>query len=172
MRELKLGRSGKVAIVDADFELPPGSLVLSTHGYPKLMRSTGVRRASGSYVYEEIYLHHLVAGKPGKGMEIDHRDGNKLDARRANLRVCSRMENAQNVSGKKVSSSRFRGVHRTRKNPASGKVWVAQITCDHRVKCLGNFTTEEEAAAAYNTAAAELHKDYARLNVLTGNSHK
>ena len=156
---LKLGRTGKHALVDDDFEMPPGSLVLSSHGYPKIMESTGVRRPSGSYIYKETYLHAAVLGGVPKGLEVDHISGDKLDARKSNLRICSRGQNCWNTRKKK---GRFKGVHRSfnsKKRP-----WVAQITVHRKMRHLGCFETEEAAAAAYNQAATALYGEYARLN--------
>lgn len=41
------------------------------------------------------YVHRVVMGEP-EGLLVDHIDGNPLDSRRSNLRVCTQQQNASN----------------------------------------------------------------------------
>ena len=165
MQKLKLGRSGLCALVDDDFVLPKGGcLCLASTGYPVHKRSTGLKNSNGTYIYEQTYLHHLVIGKPPKGMEVDHINGDKLDARLSSLRICSRGQNARNIPSRK---GKYLGVHRSSRQLKNGRYkFVAQITHEGKCSSLGSFDTELEAAASYNKAAASLHGEYARLNQL------
>jgi hypothetical protein len=108
----------------------------------------------GSYRWAE-YLHRLVLRLPsGDLRQGDHVNGDTLDNRRSNLRVVTRAQNMQNVSGV-LASSRYRGVswHRQRQK------WQANATLiiDGRKKqhYLGLFTSEEEAAAVASAFRAE-----------------
>lgn len=106
------------------------------------------------------YLHRLILC-PAPGLVTDHINRNKLDNRRCNLRAGTRSDNQANQGKMGArSSSRFRGVHRHSTSP----VWVAQISRDGRCHHLGCFDTEEAAAAAYNVAASEMHRQFAALN--------
>jgi hypothetical protein len=93
------------------------------------------------------------------GELVDHRDGNTLDNRRDNLRIATKAQNCQNSRSYR-GSSRFKGVSW---NTQSGK-WKAGITANGNVINLGFFKDEETAACAYDTAARELHGEFARLN--------
>ena len=93
-----------------------------------------------------------------KHLQVDHINGNKLDNRKENLRLCTNGSNNRN----KLARTGFKGVHQAR---ISGK-WIAQITKNYKVKHLGSFDTDTEAATAYNKAAKQLHGKYAQLNVL------
>lgn len=130
---------GRVTVVDADAVVPPGRWFLSANGY-------AIRNAPPG---EEIYLHRLIAGTP-PGFDTDHVNGDRLDNRRANLRVASRSENNANAGRRSHSSQPFKGVRR------KGSRWQARIRVRGREIALGSFTTAEEASAAYD-AAARLH---------------
>lgn len=104
-------------------------------------------------------MHRQLCGSP-KNMEIDHINGNRLDNRRANLRVVTRQQNQWNAKGKKNSTSSYKGVWLRKR---SGK-WESAINTGSGQKYLGSFLSEEEAALAYNEAAKKYHGEYARLN--------
>lgn len=92
--------------------------------------------------------------------EIDHINGDPADNRIANLRQASRTQNAAN-RGAKGGASKFRGVIASisKVNP-----WCAQIRHGKKTIHLGQFASEDDAARAYDSAAKELHGEFARLN--------
>lgn len=104
-----------------------------------------------------VKLHQLLM--PGHDL-VDHRNGDKLDNRRNNLRAASIQQNSFNRASAKGSSSRFKGVTWDR---SRGK-WMAAIQINGRTKTLGRFLDEEMAALAYNEAAKVAHGEFARLN--------
>lgn len=109
------------------------------------------------------YLHREVVdralGKIPEGMFVDHIDGDPLNNRRRNLRVVTKAQNAANAAPR-GGRSKYRGVHQQ----ASGR-WAAQISKAGVRLCLGTYDTEEDAAAAYDMAAKEVHGEFARLNL-------
>lgn len=107
----------------------------------------------------KTYLHRFLEN-PGKGMEVDHINGNGLDNRRINLRVCRHMNNQMNRMKHSVSSSKFKGVTWNK----ADKIWYAKIYPNGRDIYLGSFRDERRAAKAYDKAAVIYYGEYARTN--------
>lgn len=120
---------------------------------------------SGKYPYypsrqcegKSVRLHRLVCYSEEL---VDHINRNRYDARRANLRPCTFIQNMQNMSHEARNTSGFRGITRRK----DSQYWVAIIRCNKEVHRLGSFLLAEDAARAYDKAAKELHGDFARLN--------
>jgi hypothetical protein len=92
-----------------------------------------------------IYMHReIMALVHGDGLEVDHISGDKLDNRRANMRVVTHAENTQNITVGGRGYSRHRGVTW---DISRGK-WLAQVTVRGQHHHLGRFDDEEDAAAA------------------------
>lgn len=150
-------RNGKEILVNDDFEIPSGwSINVTSHGYARLLRATGKRFPSGAYKYDSVYLHRHIM-KPPKNMQVDHINGNKLDNRRANLRICNNADNNYNKGQRK---GKYKGVHYSN----NSNKWVAQITKNGKTKHLGLFVDQDDAALAYNEAARSLHGEFAYVN--------
>lgn len=96
--------------------------------------------------------------EPPAGIDIDHRDGNSLNNRRANLRLATHAQNQHNRKAYATNTSGYKGVSYYR---PTGK-WVARIELKGKCKGLGYFFTPEAAHAAYIAAAKELHGEFAR----------
>lgn len=105
-----------------------------------------------------IRLHRLLMNPP-MGMQVDHINGNSLDNRRSNLRICTVAENIVNRSHPKNNKSGYKGVHQD----YTGK-WEASIGYDHKRFYLGLFVDKKDAARAYNKRAKKLFGKYAKLN--------
>lgn len=108
-----------------------------------------------------VYLHRFITEAPD-GLFVDHINGNPLDNRRANLRLCTHRQNALNrvgVHGREM----YKGVT-FKKHGNRRKRWSAQIRVDDRLQFLGYHLTPEEAACAYDAAALKHFGEFARLN--------
>jgi len=91
----------------------------------------------------------FVHGEWPKG-QIDHINRDRSDNRLENLRVVTQRVNAHN----RANNQKIPGVRRSR----SGKRYIARIVINKKEKHLGSFSTEEEAAAAYQKAFDEVHR--------------
>lgn len=127
----------KVDADDAPY-LSQWSWCLHTNGYVYRLESVDGRKHS-------LRLHRLIVGlKRGDKHEVDHINRDRLDNRRANLRIVTNAQNKQNVPAR-GGSSKHRGVSR------HGNGWVASYYPVY----IGYFKTEEEAAEAASKWRAE-----------------
>ena len=155
MKEVLLSR-GLVAFVDDDdFEL------VSQFKFCAMRRCAGdpkfyARTRTGPKKW--VYMHRLVMRVDDKSHpEVDHINGDGLDNRKSNLRLCSHVQNLANRHSS-VGVSRFVGVAKQRKK------WQAGIRINGTRIHLGVFKNEEDAARAYDLTALKVHGEYAHLN--------
>jgi len=123
------------------------SLWVSSHGYLRGYFKRG----------EEFYVHRFIM-QAKKGETIDHINGDKLDNRRCNLRICTQRENTRNSRARSDNSSGVPGVFWS---PERNK-WVAQITDDGKRIHLGRFENKEAAIEAKLLAERNLYGQFSR----------
>jgi len=105
-----------------------------------------------------ILMHREIVNTP-KEMETDHKNGNGLDNRRSNLRMCTRSQNLANQHSI-IGSSKYKGVAWHKRD----KKWMSYIMKDKQTHYLGYFTDEKDAARSYNKAAIEMFGEFVCLN--------
>lgn len=150
-------KNGKKILVDDDFSIPEGwSIHVTSHGYASMIKATGVRTEKGWYKYKRKYLHRYIMNSP-EGKQVDHINGDRLDNRRGNLRICTNQENNFN---KPSINGLYKGVYQSKETGS----WIAQITFNGKCKSLGSYDNPHDAAHAYNTASKEMHGEYGYQN--------
>lgn len=126
--------------------------------------------------YRSSRIHRWILGEENipEGLQIDHINGNPLDNRKENLRVCTMMQNMVNRSSAHPVS-KYNGVsyNKGKKRRVStgsyrctSRPWRTTITLEagkDKVN-LGTFATEEEAALAWDKVAYEHFGEFAKLN--------
>lgn len=140
---------GKFAIVDDSdwYLLSSSSWSYSKSGY-----------AVAKVNKKIVFMHRIIMGEPN--CSVDHINGNTLDNRRNNLRLASHSQNTKNRKKTKNRSSKFKGVDFQKRSGT----WRARIKVEYRSIYLGQFSSEVEAARAYNKAALIYFGEFARLN--------
>lgn len=108
--------------------------------------------------YKTIYLHRYIMNAK-KGDLVDHINGDTLDNRRSNLRICSHKQNIRNAKAiRSNNTSGHRGVAMIKK---SGR-WLARICVDYKNIHIGCFSKKEEAIAAYKESAKKHFGEFSR----------
>src|SRR5580698_2549788 len=111
------------------------------------------------------YYHHVawyLTYGVWPSMQIDHIDRNPTNNRIGNLRLATNSQNGSNKGKyKKDATSKYKGVYKVKRR--KGK-WTAHIKSQGKYYHLGTYTTENDAARAYNVKASELFGEFAALN--------
>jgi hypothetical protein len=159
MKQIPLsGKKGKglfIILDDADFK-NFGNLKWNLHSKGYAVKRITQPDTKKSKI---LFLHRLLMGNP-EGLTVDHINGNKLDNRRENLRVCTLAKNNMNKSKKLTGKHKYKGYALCKQN----KNFEARICVNYKKLYLGTFKTEEEAAMAYNEAAYVYFGPFAKLN--------
>jgi|tagenome__1003787_1003787.scaffolds.fasta_scaffold19015510_1 hypothetical protein len=104
---------------------------------------------SGGYPHstskQDFRLHNLLAG-----YGVDHRNGNKLDNRRKNLRPATQAQNGQNV---RTAKGAYRGVYWDGRGEGA---WYGQVKHQGKRYCTPRTQDREEARNAVVTLRAAL----------------
>ena len=137
-------KSGDFAIVDDE-------------DYDKIIKRKWHQDAHGYAVRKHGRMHRDILQVSGKKI-IDHINGNILDNRKANLRICTKTENGQHrIKLPKHNTSGFLGI-RQRKGC---KTWQARITVNGQEICLGSFADVRDAIGARRKAEQKYFGDFA-----------
>lgn len=128
-----------------------GSFYISECDLEKVMKYKWYISKTNGYVRrttnDKTYLHRfLMEAKDGE--KVDHKDRNKLNNTRENLRKCTSSENCCN---------------RTKKNPIwkSKQGWQFSIYKDGKSYYFGSYLNKEDAMLMYNRKIKELHGEFA-----------
>ena len=103
-------------------------------------------------------MHREIMGAES-GQIVDHRNGNGLDNRRKNLRLCDSSKNSANQPKRSDSASPYKGITKTRQGR-----WTAYIRFQGEKITLGTFGTAKKAARVYDSAALTLFGEFAQTN--------
>lgn len=148
---------GKVAIVDdCDYE----RLVAMGSWYFHLGYAVRKERLPNGKGHN-VRMHRSILDAQD-GIHVDHINGDKLDNRRSNLRLCTHVENLRNQRVHRDSRSGIKGANWRRDR----RKWQAKIMVDCRTIHLGYYSNPADASAAYDAAAIEHFGEFARLNNL------
>lgn len=156
MREILLTQGKVVLVSDEDYE------ELNKHKWYayKCANTFYAQRTLtiGVGKYRTVRMHSIVMKTP-KRMETDHINGNGLDNRRENLRVCTRSENLMNQKRGINNTSGYKGVSWHK----GTEKWQSKIAAKGKRIYLGLFKEKEEAHKAYCEASKRYHGEFGNV---------
>ena len=156
-KEIEL-TSGEIALVDdSDFE---NLIKFSWRAAGTGKTKYAIRQYGTGRKRKTIRMHRQLLNITETYRFVDHINGNGLDNRRENLRICFHKENMRNMSLSVKNTTGYKGVHFYKRVG----VFQAYIYVNYKKKHLGTFLTAKDAAITYNKAAKNLHGKFARLN--------
>ena len=129
---------------------------LGLNGY--VYRAISKRETGGKRVI--ILMHRqLLNLVPGDGKFVDHKNLNRIDNRRSNIRVCTKSENQRNVGISSRNTSGIKNVYWK----VDRKRWVASVRRNSKVFFLGNFKSLNEAKKAVHRMSRHLDGEFLNL---------
>lgn len=128
---------------------------ITKHGY--IVTCDTQREFFPDRTSREAKLAHVIMNCNPNGdrnITVDHKDRNKLNNRKENLRVCSDLENKQNKGKYRNNKSGYKGVSWSTRE----KRWLVVVDAYGKDFYVGRFLDKEKAAEAYNKKRKELFK--------------
>lgn len=106
-----------------------------------------------------ISLHRHIMNNP-EGYVVDHKNGDTLDNRKSNLRVCSQKENVRNKT--KLSNCNTSGINGVSKDNRKGRKtnWIAEIKTNYTKIYIAAYVDLEDAVYARYVAEHLLFKEF------------
>lgn len=118
------------------------------YAYRKVCGKNGEKRT-------QIRMHRMIL-EVKDGRLVDHINGNGLDNRRNNLRMCTTSQNAFNRGIPMTNMSGYKGVSFEQQT----KKWRAQICINGKRIKIGRFEDKKQAAIAYQEYAKKYHGEF------------
>jgi len=147
--ELKCGTIVQIDEQDA-LKFVGISMWITSHGYVRVCGRNGLR---------DRYLHREIMGAD-LSVVVDHINGDKLDNRRKNLRICTQQENCLNTRLRSNNTSGVKGVYWCNKRLK----WSAQISIGKKTISLGRHDSFESAVRARLKKEKELFGKFSALS--------
>jgi hypothetical protein len=159
MKEIPLTRGLTAFVDDDDYDkVSPHKWHADHEGYACRKAAHPIKPGKSTTIFMHRVLLGLEFGDLRKG---DHKNGNRADNRRENIRIATAGQNRNNSRIAANNTSGFKGVCWNKKD----RRWAARIRINRKSIHLGYFLTPEAAHEAYCKAALELHGEFANLGM-------
>lgn len=112
---------------------------------------------------KSVFMHRIILGLTDPKVFGDHKDGNKANNCRDNLRACTPAENRRNSRKGKNCTSIYKGSYFEFER---GR-FHAQLGIGSRVFNLGRYADERLAGKAYDRKALQMFGQFASVNFVS-----
>ena len=148
----------KIIVDDEDFEF------MNQFVWRIIKKRTTYIHPYSTHFGKIVRPHRLILKLSDSKIMVDHINGNPLDNRKENLRICTNKQNSRNIGKRKDKqyTSKYKGVFWNK----NSKKFAVKIQTDEKRLFLGYFIDEKKAAQVYNEAAVKYHGEFARLNII------
>jgi hypothetical protein len=155
---LNKGKRGFALVSESDFaRVSQHNWQLDGNGY--VVTKMFVTLPDGTRELQKVLLHRFILNAPDQ-LEVDHRDWDKLNNQRDNLRLATKAQNNANRGPQRNKSCPYKGVFYHKRD----MVWRASIIVDGKNRHLGTFRCPKKAARAYDLAALAAWGEFAYVN--------
>ena len=157
MKTIQLTQGYTCTVDDADYELL-STMKWSITNHGRAGKCIGSQSTPCGKT--TILMHRFILGITDTNTFVDHIDRNPLNNCRSNLRIATQCQNQHNRRANLVGTSIYKGVSKQK----NVKKYKAQIMAENKLIYIGMFSSEIEAAKAYDEMAKKLHGEFACLN--------
>lgn len=157
MKAINITKGNHVLVDEDDY-----NYLVKNHWYA--VHGNGGFYAARRKNYKIVFMHNEIM-KPEAGFQVDHINRDTLDNRKENLQFCTVSQNRANAPkkvyklGEKPRSS-YKGVTWCKRDSK----WISQIKFEGKNHFLGRFSSELDAARAYDKRALEIYGSFAVIN--------
>lgn len=120
-------------------------------------RAKGIKKQA-VFMHREIFFRQNPTADTS--MEVDHRDQNKLNNRRDNLRLCTNSQQCQNKKIRSHNKSGYIGVSWHKHM----KLWRATVCVNGKQTTAGYYDNARDAALKRDELARMVHGEFAVFN--------
>ena len=157
MKFIGLTQNQKAVIDDEDFDR-----INKYKWHASANSTTGKYYARGSIWLNKrtisFKMHRLILNA-AKGEQVDHINGDTLDNRKKNLRICNNQQNQQNqIHHRKNNKLGIKGVYWD----SERRKFRADIRVNGKLLCLGRFNILGDADSAYRIAEDKYFGEFSR----------
>ena len=159
MKEIQLTQ-GKVALVDDDMYEYLNQWKWQVNKNGNKFYAITTLHINGKC--KTTFMHRLISNNKNTKMHTDHINGDGLDNRKINLRICTHSQNLMNRGPQANNKTGYKGVSYDK----NLNKFRATISINGINKNLGSYINLIDAARTYNAAALKYYGEFAKLNVI------